>query len=172
MEFVIRFFIFSFSILAAAVTITACSTHPGAVNNQIYLPVPLAPVAPVGTAASTTNTGSSSDYPPTLATALSSSASNPPITALSGRVFVNGQIPTPAAHITFALYINVNDGWKKVSDFTTNSDGTFNITQSLERGKYEMRSLDKKFVGKMPITLDRQIRDLTVILEKNISEEI
>jgi 5-hydroxyisourate hydrolase-like protein (transthyretin family) len=82
---------------------------------------------------------------------------------IAGRVLLSGDVPVPLSKVQMALYKNEAARWREVTRFTTETDGTFSITQKLVSGSYELRILDKRYEGTLPVSLDTSpVRNLVL----------
>jgi 5-hydroxyisourate hydrolase-like protein (transthyretin family) len=87
--------------------------------------------------------------------------------ALEGKVLLQGQMPTPLANTEVGLYKKIQGKWIEITKFSTETDGSFKITQKLTRGSYELRILDKKYHGGLPVNLESTPqRDLVLFATK------
>lgn len=112
----------------AGVVLVGCKTHPEAVNSQRMVPI----VAPV---------------PPGR---YEGNASQPQ-TALAGKVLLKSEFPIPLSRVRVSL-LRINQGEKKmIHEFSTNPDGSFQITRPIDRGSYELQVTDPRYEGSYQI---------------------
>jgi len=90
-----------------------------------------------------------------------------PTSALQGKLILQGDLPTPLAHIQLGLYKKQNDTWSEVTRLTSETDGSFAVTQKLTHGHYELRVLNPRYKGTLPVTLDKDpVRGLIMGAER------
>lgn len=112
------------SLLVGGIVIAACKTHPEAVNSQRDLPIVAA-------------------LPPGR---YEGNASQPK-TAIAGKVLLISQFPIPLSKVRIGLWRIHNGEKKMIHEFSTNPDGSFQITRPIERGSYELQVTDPRYEG-------------------------
>ncbi len=119
--------------------IFACSNKPKAVNDTAHWPL-----APFTTPESTQEV-----------------LHRPAESAISGQLLLKSQISSILPNTRLNLYRLDGQVWKLVSEFNTDIDGRFAVTQKLFPGRYELRSAHSKYVGVLPVLLnDKAENDL------------
>ncbi|MNJ94849.1 hypothetical protein D3C87_125520 [compost metagenome] len=83
-----------------------------------------------------------------------------PNAAISGKVFVKSDLPTSLARAPVSLFQLKNSNWSLVSSVNTESDGSFQFTQKLLPGLYELRVQTKAYEGVLPLNLNERTLDL------------
>ncbi|MBC7742462.1 MAG: prealbumin-like fold domain-containing protein [Bdellovibrionaceae bacterium] len=81
--------------------------------------------------------------------------------ALAGKVILKDQLGKLVSNAHFNLYKRINNGWKLISEITTDINGEFAVTQELYHGRYELRPVSSKYEGKLVVDIDdKPERDL------------
>jgi 5-hydroxyisourate hydrolase-like protein (transthyretin family) len=98
---------------------------------------------------------------------ITSTIGRPSNVAIDGKIMAPGEIPVPLSHIEVGLYRNDKETWREVTRLTTETDGSFRITQKLADGHYELRVLDKRYSGIQALHLNgKPIRGLMIAVTK------
>lgn len=105
-----------------------------------------------------------SGNPQTANQQIQDAISRSPSGAIEGRVQLDADLPIPLSGVLLGLY---NSQGKEISLLTTDTDGSFRITQKLRRGKYELRILDRRYHGQMAVDLeDQPVKNLVFLVNK------
>lgn len=129
-------------IFAAAVV--SCKTKEDSVNSYRVFPL-----VPMGTAES-----------------MEAGRNRPPLVAIDGKVLLKGEMPVPLRSVNLALFKITTDKEEKILDFSSGEQGVFSITRELDKGTYEIRVIDQRYVGSLHIDLEKPLKDISFEIEK------
>ena len=137
-------------VVLLSLMLAACSSKGKAVNKQNDWPVwPMAPATAAGTEAA------------------ESALSRKPMAALSGKVVLKSDpLPVGLSGVGLGLFKKEMTKWVLVAELTSEIGGNFEITRPLVPGLYELRVLDKKYKGKLPIQLSAPLSGLILEISK------
>jgi hypothetical protein len=131
-------------ITVVALVGAGCASHPGAVNSQI-------------------------EPPPYVMLGMGDNQGNerPHVTALSGKVLLKSDMPIPLSKVRVGLFLKGPSGKKFIYEFSSDTDGSFNITRPLQKGIYELAVTDPRYQGSMEVSLtDNPVTDVSFEISK------
>ena len=124
------------------VFLMACQSQPGAVNSD-YRAAALMPTQ-------------DPSVPPDAPAATDEAIMQLPRSAISGTLYQKDKISSILINTKIGLYQKQSKGWKKIDEVDSDYQGGFSVTKKLYPGDYELRVLDTKYSGKMPVTLEKK----------------
>lgn len=89
-----------------------------------------------------------------------------PKTAIAGHVYLDGSIPRPLSRVNVELSKNQDGQWKSVTNFDTEMDGSFKLTQLIYSGSYRLSSKDKRYQGEIFFDLNEPRENLVLTLRE------
>ena len=92
-----------------------------------------------------------------------------PRAGIEGTLLLQGNLPMPLVHVELGLFKQKADGsWEELTRSSTEPGGVFSFTRVLPAGSYEVRILDQRYSGSLPVTLTTSPETgLTLFAEKN-----
>lgn len=128
--------------ITGLIFLVSCQSQPGAVNTDYR----------AGAMRPTLDTSLAPDAPPVTQEAVMQQ----PRSALSGTIYQKDRISSILMNTKIGLYQKSAAGWSKVDETNSDFKGEFSITKKLYPGEYELRVLDPKYTGKMPVILENK----------------
>lgn len=122
--------------------LAACQSQPGPVNKDL----------PSVTMRPTLDPSTPPDAPPPPEDTLKPN----PKSAISGTLYLKSEISTLLSNARVGLYIKAAQQWNKIDEMSSDYQGHFSFTQKLYPGEYELRIMDPRFSGKLPLTIENK----------------
>lgn len=97
--------------------------------------------------------------------------SRTPMAAISGTLYLNGELPTPLARVQLALSKKEGNAWKEIARINTETGGTFSFTRNLPAGEYEVKVVDPRFSGQLPVTLTTSPKQDLVLMAELVKKK-
>ncbi len=142
--------------LACAVALTGCSSKPVAVNRSLQTPYLMSSTTtPQGRESYGAQPKSPTEGTTPTVLPVEQMSLTTPESGISGQVLSKSDFPRPLSRISIGLFQILHSGPKLISSFTSETNGGFRVTQPLFAGSYELRVLDPRYEGVLPLTLDR-----------------
>jgi 5-hydroxyisourate hydrolase-like protein (transthyretin family) len=93
-----------------------------------------------------------------------------PIAAISGTLYLNGELPTPLARISIALFKKENGQWKEIARTSTETGGTFSFTRAMLEGDYDLQVMDSRYLGHLPVTLTSAPQQNLILMVERVKK--
>ncbi len=85
----------------------------------------------------------------------------PEIAAVTGKVLLKSEFPIPLSKVKLGLFGLDSGKEKLMTEFSSEADGTFQITRPVKKGKYKIQVTDTRYEGGAELNLtEAPVRDL------------
>lgn len=140
-----------FVFIVLFLVLSSCTSKRGVNDTAMYVPV-MVPAAPNSYSSQTPNQ------------AFTETLQKAPLAAISGTLYLNGDLPTPLPRVKLALYKKEAGAWKELGNIHSEAGGVFSFTRSLPPGEYSVRISDHRYVGVLPVILEAAPKQDLVLL--------
>ncbi len=76
--------------------------------------------------------------------------------AITGTIYQKSQISTILINTKVGLFQKSGNNWNKIDEANSDYRGNFSLMTKVVPGNYELRVMDPKYSGKMPLTLEKK----------------